>query len=303
MQSYVVYIDQVFLANLFINYLILWLTGLFSEVKSSFFRLLLGAGTGSFYSLALFLPGSSLLFSIPLKLLFSLFMVFITFAPLPKQRLLSCLGLFYLVSFSLGGFLLGFVYFINNTSAITAHPNLAVVNVYFWPGLLLAFFAAWLACRVGAQILFKRIQRFHFQVPLKIYVAETQVEIVGLIDTGNNLTDSLTGNPVIIVEYGALSKILPEKIKKLIESSFTENNFDTRELETTNWATRLHLIPYHSLGQNNGLLIGLKPDRVEIYWGKQKIIIEKVIIGVYLKCFNSNHTYQALLHPDLLAAA
>lgn len=303
MQNYIVYVDQVFLANLFINYLILWLTGLFSEAKSSFFRLLLGAATGSFYSLALFLPGSSSLFSIPLKLLFSLLMILVSFAPLPKPRFLSCLGIFYLISFSLGGFLLGFLYFLNNTAGITVSQDLTAIKVYFWPGLLLAFLAAWLVCRAGAQILFRRFQRLYLQVPLKISLAGTEVELTGLMDTGNSLIDPLTGSPVIIVEYKALSKTLPEEMKKFLESGFTENKFNVRELETNSWATRLRLIPYRSLGQNNGFLIGLKPDRVEVYREEQTIVIEKVIIGIYLNRLNSGNTYQAILHPNLLAVA
>jgi stage II sporulation protein GA (sporulation sigma-E factor processing peptidase) len=181
--------------------------------------------------------------------------------------------------------------------------DLTASIVYFWPGRRLSFLAAWLACRTGAQILFKRFQRLHLQVLLKIYLAGTEVELTGLIDTGNSLKDPLTGNPVIIVEYKALSKALPEKMKKLFESGFTANKFNVRELETNSWATRLRLIPYRSLGQNNGFLIGLKPDRVEVYREGKMIVIEKVIIGIYLNSLNSGQVYQALLHPNLLAVA
>ncbi|MEW6424844.1 MAG: sigma-E processing peptidase SpoIIGA, partial [Bacillota bacterium] len=58
MAGYVVYLDQVFLGNLLMNYLILWSAGRLSNARTCAFRLALAAGLGSLYSLLTFLPGT-----------------------------------------------------------------------------------------------------------------------------------------------------------------------------------------------------------------------------------------------------
>lgn len=71
-------------------------------------------------------------------------------------------------------------------------------------------------------------------------------------------------------------------------------------LAATPWATRLRLIPYHSLGQERGMLLGLRPDEVVIVTGQGMIKVKEVLIGLYRERLSPEGNYRALLHPDLL---
>lgn len=305
MGGYTVYIDQVFLGNLVMNYIVLWAAGRLGRVYASFYRLLLAAAIGSIYSLLTFVPGLDQLFNLPFKLLFSLIMVIAAFAPLPWRVFAGCLGFFYLASFSLGGMVLGFTYLLHtNTSLINEIEQIPdVISKYFWPGCLLALFFTWLCYTAGSWLLRKRLNQKRLRVPLIISLCGKRIEIEALLDTGNSLTDPLTGEPVIVVEYTALKEALPPAVEGFFKEKNSDFNSLLDALSGTPWVTRFRVIPYQSLGLEHGLLIGVRPDSVEINQDGKKVLVNKVVVGIYYQRLHADSTYHALLHPDLLKAA
>ncbi|MEW6275366.1 MAG: sigma-E processing peptidase SpoIIGA [Bacillota bacterium] len=303
MAGYVVYLDQVFLGNLLMNYLILWSAGRLSNARTCAFRLALAAGLGSLYSLLTFLPGTGFLFSLPCKLLFSVLMVLAAFAPLSWRALAACVGFFYVSSFALGGMVLGFTYLLHTNAGFFREMKEipAVIGRHFWSGVLLTLLFGWTAYRLGAWVLRRRWQQRRFKIAISFF--GRRVDVDALVDTGNSLVDPLTGDPVIVVEYEAVKAVLPAEIQK----TFEENQLDyTRllaDLTNTPWAARFRVIPFQSLGQQHGLLAGLRPDVVEIEQGSRKIKAQKVIVGIYRHRLHSGENYRALLHPALLEAA
>jgi stage II sporulation protein GA (sporulation sigma-E factor processing peptidase) len=300
MTGYVVYLDQFFLGNLLMNYLILWSASRLGKARASFFRLSLASGLGGIYSLLTFLPGTGLLFSFPWKLLFSFVMVLVAFAPLSWRNLAACLVLFYISSFILGGMVLGFTYlFHTNTSFLAEIKGIpAVVSRYFWTGVFLALLFGWVSYRAGAWILQRKLTQQRLKI--RICFFGRWVDVSALVDTGNSLVDPMTGNPVIVVEYDALKSILPPEMS----NSFALD--EVRAMATltgTPWAARLRIIPFQSLGQQQGVIPGIRPDVVEIEKGFKKIAVEKVIVGIYHHRLHSGADYQALLHPALLLEA
>ena len=66
------------------------------------------------------------------------------------------------------------------------------------------------------------------------------------------------------------------------------------------YLTRLKLIPYSSLGKQNGMLVGIKPEYIEIENEEQIKKIENVIIGIYNKSLTKKGEYRALVGIELL---
>ena len=303
MAGYIIYVDQFFFGNLLMNYLILWSAGRLSNARSSVFRLALAAVLGSLYSLLTFLPGTGLLFGLPGKLLFSLMMVLAAFAPLPWRTLAACAGFFYLSSFTLGGMVLGFTYLLHTNAGFFGEMKEipAVIGRHFWSGVLLSLLFGWTAYRLGRRLLQRRLARRRFKVAISFF--GRRVDVDALVDTGNSLVDPLSGDPVIVVEYEALKALLPPEIKQSLEESQLDYTRLLAGLANTPWAARFRIIPFRSLGEQHGLLAGLRPDAVEIDEGSKKITAEKVIVGIYRHRLHSGENYQALLHPALLEAA
>ncbi|RKO67445.1 sigma-E processing peptidase SpoIIGA [Desulfofundulus salinus] len=303
MTGYVVYVDQVLAGNLLFNYILLWTAGRLSQVRTTLFRLVLSSALGSVYALFFFVPGFNQLFSLPLKIFFSCLMVVGAFAPLPLRRLLACLGFFYLSSFALGGIWLGFIYFLYSSSDFASAVNqiLRIIQRYFWPGLLLALLTLVGGGRVLVLLLHLRLEQQGHRVTLVVEVEGGRVEVSGLVDTGNSLRDPLTGHPVIVVEYTALLPILPPAVRQIFEEP--EDSGDPSLLAAlagTDWAVRLCLIPFRSVGQEQGMLIGIRPDRVEILQKGGSTGVHQVVVGIYR---HSLGNYQALVPPALVRAA
>ena len=63
---------------------------------------------------------------------------------------------------------------------------------------------------------------------------------------------------------------------------------------------KLKLIPFSSLGNDNGLLIGFKPDYVKIY-SEEEIVRNDILIGIYDGKLTKNNSYASLIGLDALS--
>ncbi len=300
-----VYVDQVLIGNLIMNYVILWAAGRLGQVRQRFPRLLLAAGVGSIYSLLSFFPSAGWLYNLPAKALMSLVMVLVAFAPLSWRVLAGCFCFFYLASFSLGGMVFGFTYLLHSSPVIAGEAEwiTSVTGRYFWAVVLLALCFFWAVYYTGGWFFRKKGGLNRFQVPLGISIYGRNVKVNALVDTGNSLMDPLTGEPVIVVEYSAIKVILPSVVKVFFEKKELDYTSLLAALEGTPWAARFRVIPFHSLGMEHGLLVGIRPDEVEIDQNGGKALVDRVVIGISRSRLNSGSAYHALLHPGLLETA
>ena len=62
---------------------------------------------------------------------------------------------------------------------------------------------------------------------------------------------------------------------------------------------KIKIIPFSSLGNDNGLLIGFKPDYIKIY-NEEEIVRDDVIIGVYNGKLTKNNLYTSLIGLNVL---
>lgn len=114
--------------------------------------------------------------------------------------------------------------------------------------------------------------------------------IRAIIDTGNFLMDPITKTPVAIVEREKLQELLPKSILNYKINSENNNNMTNNEE-----FHRIRLIPFKSIGEENGLLVGVKVDKAIISYQGIDISIKKIIIGIYNERLNNNGSYSALI--------
>lgn len=138
-------------------------------------------------------------------------------------------------------------------------------------------------------------------IPLKIAFGNGTTELSALVDTGNSLYDPLTNSPVVVVEFSAIKNILPMEIQSIFDES-KENDLDsvTKIVSDSRWLSRFRLIPFTSLGKENGMLIGFRPDYIEVGENTEKKGVTDVIIGIYNRALSKNNNYNALLSPELV---
>lgn len=63
---------------------------------------------------------------------------------------------------------------------------------------------------------------------------------------------------------------------------------------------KLKLIPFSSLGKQNGMLIGIKAQNLKIIRDEKEINNENVIVGMYNKSLTKNGEYRALIGIELI---
>ena len=266
MPTYVVYVDQVFVGSLVMNLMILWVTAKLGGVSYSRVRLLGGAALGALYSLALFFPPVSYLLTPGGKFLVSVIMVAAVFLPRPPLKALVLLGYFYLVTFALGGTVQGIINFLHgNYSGGPVAAAMQAVDAYLWYGILLALALYWSLGRIAPAQMRKRLMLPLLQVQLVVGFRGRRTRLAAMLDTGNSLTDPVTGDPVIIVEYQSLQHLLPEKVRLVVEKHGPDRAADILGDLGPDIATgHFRLIPYRSVGRESGWLVGFRPDAVEL---------------------------------------
>ncbi len=286
----VVYIDVLFVLNLFINYFLLLGTGALLRLKMPRWRLLCGASLGGLYSLFIFIPSMGPVYSLLLKLLLSVSIVFVTFKKNGFRFSLRVLGCFYGVNFIFAGFMMAIW--------IIFKPGRMVINngvVYFD----ISFLTLVISTVVSYSILILIAKYLKRDAPNnKVYdiavsmFGET-IETRALLDTGNALTEPFSDIPVAVVEYRYIEPLLPVDMKAFFKDNAGGVTPDVNEA----WKGRVRMIPYHSL-ENMGMLPAFRPDQLKIKGfanpGERNVFVavcdEKLPI----------HEYGAILNPRLV---
>ena len=135
---------------------------------------------------------------------------------------------------------------------------------------------------------------------IKINYKGKNTKVKAMIDTGNLLKDPITSIPVIVVEKTDLRDIIPINILDAIDKVIDGMDINLMEEIGEDYISRFRLIPFSSLGKQNGMLIGFKPDGVSISFDGVEIEAGDVIIGIYNKEISRNGNYSSLVGLDLL---
>ncbi len=224
-----VYLDLVVLLNFLVDFLLLYGTNKLSGYPGSWKRAVAAAVFGAVYAGACVLPG---LYFLGNGLWRLLSLVAISTIAFGWDRSSLRRGIvFFLLSMALGGLAAG------------------IGSQTVW-ALVLAAAGLWLLCLVG----FGGGEMGSTYIPLIISHRGKTVRLTALVDTGNSLKDPVSGRPVLVVEDAVAWSLLSISPQEL-----------SRPLETMAGGKYpgLRLIPYNSVGRPAGLLLGIRPERVE----------------------------------------
>lgn len=293
----VVYIDVLFFVNLIVNYLLLLASCAFSGIDYKRYRILIAAIIGAFCSVLAFFPNFTIVSSTIYKLLVSMLLVAVAFSFYSVRNFLKTLLIFYAVSFGFGGCVLGIFYFTNIGARLGAVYSNGIL--YFnlpWSILAVSWIVFYISVKLFGAISKKALHKKSLQKKLLLNFKNNTVEVTALLDTGNSLIDPISLFPVIIVEYKLLKSLFSAEIQNTLDRiGFDNIEWIMREANEKGLATRL--IPFSSLGKENGLLLGFIPDRAEIHDECGIKTINKCVIGLSGSSLSKDKSYGALLNP------
>ena len=130
---------------------------------------------------------------------------------------------------------------------------------------------------------------------IKININSNTVYTEAIIDTGNFLKEPITKIPVAVVEKDILKGVIPEEILNNLS-----NIIEGKEIALGEYLSKIRLIPFMSLGKENGMLIGIKADGLAINTQDDVLFIKNIIIGIYDGNLSKTGKYKALIGLELL---
>jgi len=281
----VVYADIVFLENLIINYVILYVTTLVKKIKVSNLKILVSSACGSIYTIVSI--GNDNAIS---KLILSIIMIRIILPTNNFKKILETLAIFYLISFTTGGTAIALSYFArsNQMNLIDGIPVIEFPILVSSVGVAIGIFLIWFTLKNVKQ----RISKRDIIYDMEIFFGDRRIKIKALLDTGNMLKDPLTQKSVVVATKRCLKKILPEELFMDMETILGGDRIGKiKEFEKL-----IKIIPFKSLGNEHGILLGIKSNKIIV----DNSEIKDVIIGIYEKEFSKTRRYDALIGIDLL---
>ena len=294
-----VYLDIVLLENVLMNYIIIFATGIALKGDCMKWRILFGSIIGAVYTVVMYLDIIPIYSSFIMKIVLSIVIVYVSFKPRSAKKLIKDLVIFYLVSFVFGGCVFALMYFLKPQMAQIR--NGVYVGAYPIKVALVGGLVAFIVVQVSFQLVKTKLSKKDMIYEVQIFINEKSVVEKALLDTGNLLRDPITGFPVIIVEHKSLNCVLPEKvlnnIGKILGGDIEELGKDEEFSKTI---SRFRMIPFSSLGKQNGLLLGIKADCVNVISDEKIDKVNNAIIGIYDKSFTKNGAYTAIFGLDML---
>ncbi len=271
-----IYLDVLIVLNIYVNFFLLKATAKFTHTPLKIPRCIISSVIGSFFSLTILLPSGGFLLSLLIKLAAAFIITAITFGIKDKKRFLRLLFYFYIINFVFAGAIM--------LMYITFKPTfMAFNNSYFYVDFslisLVIFTTISYFAVTGVRYFMDKNSDTSKKYRIIIKYQGKVTSIDALSDTGNSLTDSFTGKPVVICPKNALG--------------FNEE-FSLENAEDIYKKYGFRLIPYFTIG-NTGMIPIFKPDEIVISEKESgKSYCADALVGLTAK------ETQAIFNPNLL---
>ncbi len=292
-----VYLDVIFIENMIINYIIIYVTGIISRAKIKQIRIIIGSLIGAIYSIIYYLINLKIYSSVILKILLSVIIIYISFNSSNFKNLIKQIILFYLVSFVFGGASIAIIYMVNSQN-ITIENGVLIGN-YTIKTVLVGIAVAYFTILVGSKFVKNKMTKKDFLCDVEISLNGKKVRTKAMIDTGNLLKEPISNVPVIVMEHSLFYGIIPNEILNNLEDILGGDLSQIPNEIQDEYISRLKVIPFSSLGKRNGMLLGIKADEFTIVIDEEEKKINKIIIGLYNKSLTKKGEYQSLIGLEL----
>lgn len=291
-----IYGDVVLLINFIMNSAILAITAYVAGIAFNWKRLFLAAAAGGIYALGGVFPAAAVWYSIPGKLLAAVAVIVLAFSYQSIKLTLTLTGIFFVVSFILGGASLGWLYFMQTATV----ASMAIQDKPCWYELLAGSSCGIVLVLLVVKRLLARMQRCKTYYQARIEYAGRLQEITGMLDTGNGLYSPLGHKPVVLMAFQPALQLLGAQAAAFLTANQPDAwlaNLDT--CEDSAWLARVEIIPCQSVGGCK-LLLGFRPDSITVTGKEGVFYTAEVLVGIYQGAFGGGNDCQVLLHPALL---
>ena len=276
------------------NSIILFTTGLVTKTKNKIIRIIISSTIGALYVIGKYMANSEAYSNIFIQIGLAFAMVYIAFSPANIKWLFKYIIIFYLTSFVFGGCAFALLYYVKPQEIL--YNNGILTGTYPIKIAFLGAMVGLITLSIAFKLIKNRLSKSEMFCNVRIVYNEKETTIRAIIDSGNLLKEPITGASVVVIERKELEQIIENEILENLESIISgQYNFLNNE-----YISRFRLIPFSSLGKQNGMLLGFKPDFLEIEFDGATEVKYTAIVGIYDKEISKNRTYFGIVGLDLL---
>lgn len=252
----VIYLDTLFLLNTIMDYLLLLCSARVAGEELHRVRMVLGALLGGGYAAAAVLPGMGFLLQPVCRVGAALLMVVVGLGR--SRRLLRQAVIFFALACAFGGGVLAV--------GLMGGPGMSLGGGVVYSGMdikIVLLSAA--GCYTVFTLALSRFGRHTAAagelVQAILTLSDRRITLTALLDTGNTLSDPVSGRPVMVADGDAVVPLFP-KGEAPDTGELAAPDRALERLNTGRWRGRLRLIPYRAVGVECGLLLAVRLDSV-----------------------------------------
>lgn len=253
----VVYLDQVFLLNTVLDYLLLLAGARLSGTPLRRMRFLLCAGMGGLYAAAVFWEGLGPILAHPAgKILSGILLAWVAYRKEAHAWRMVCL--FFLLSGGFAGILLAL-------GLMSGSPGIYLSNIYYGRIHWLVLLTAAVVISLLLHLVFRQGTRHGggSLMDVEISIAGKRKVLTVLHDTGNTLRNPVDGRPVLVLEQSGLKDLWPAEINRILQEKRPPEE-KMAKLYQEEIPLTFTLLPFRSVGVPAGLLLAVYSDFIRI---------------------------------------
>lgn len=296
-----IYLDAVWTLNFFLDMMLILLTQATAKINTKKWRIILGSFVASLLvPLTLYYP-HSFFTSIYGKVFYSVLIILVSFPYRTVYQLMKMLLIFYFITFSIGGGLIATHYLLHDPIVVSSEGLLTFNSGYgdpvSWLFILVGFPCTWIFTKIRMDKHAVDKIRYDQLCPVTIQIKNKSYTTMGYIDSGNQLTDPLTRNPVIICDESFLQQWFSNhNWLKMKEAHFSSDISKIPE----EWERLIHVIPYRGVEGTSDFLLAIRPDEIVVSYNQGTITTKKVLIGIQFASLTTDQAYHCLLQPQIM---
>lgn len=291
-------LEYYLLENFIINFLILYTTKIVSKNKKPNKHIVIGTIIGTLYSLVFFYPALLFLTKPIMKFILSLLIVKITFNSKTIKKYFYEFLVFYIVSFIFAGVIVGISWNFKLPSSLLQEKNL--LEMFNMKYIIIGIILAIIIIRIVFSYTHRKNMKNEYIYEVEIYFGDKFIKVTALVDTGNSLVDPFSRKPVFVVELDKIREFIPTKVSDAVLKISQSSSSFQEILDDLDKEFPLIPIPFKSIGNEGGIILGFKPDYIIVKSLEREIFNKDIIIGIYNGQLSEELEYSGLLHYETI---
>lgn len=282
----VYYVEYIFAENFLIDFILLFITGKLLKKTIIYRRLIISSVLGAVYVILTAYIGREFMTYFIVKFSVSVLMVMIAYDSKGIAANLRTIIAFYITSLLMVGIITALYYLDYDKLTV----NAIVCSIFMGYAALHFFFKEIKA----------KFEKHNYMRNVEITVNNKSKILRAYIDTGNELTEPMSGKPVIVANMECIKNLLSKELYEEILICCKNKKNSYENLLNMKSDVNLRIVKYNTISSIGENMICLVPDNIEITDDKNNIVKTDAVIGIYPGRINKKDDYDALLFKKLL---